>query len=56
MAVCLGFLLIAAERLVVFETRLLLKVFGSKRELDAGDWRHLHEEELYDWHVSPKID
>ena len=49
MAVCVGVLLIEEER-------LLLDVFGSKRELEAGDWRNLHEEELYDWHVSPKID
>jgi hypothetical protein len=33
----LGVLLIEEERLAVFEIRLLLKIFGSKRELDAGD-------------------
>jgi hypothetical protein len=48
--------LIEEERLAVFEIGLLLKEFGSKRELDAGYWRNLHEEEIYDWHVSPKTD
>ena len=40
----------------MFEIRSLLKVFGSKREPDAADWRNLHEEEIYDWQISPKID
>jgi hypothetical protein len=47
-------LLIEEERLAVFEIRLLLKVFGSKRAPDAGEWRNLHDEELYGWYVSPK--
>ena len=56
LSVFLGVFLTEEERLAVFEIRLLLKVFGCKRELDAGDWKeNLDEEKLHVWHVSPKI-
>lgn len=56
LSVCLGVFLTEEERLAVFEIILLLRVFGCKRELDAGDWagKNLDEEELHVWHVSPK--
>ena len=32
----------------VFESRVLRRVFGPKREKVRGEWRRLHKEELYD--------
>jgi hypothetical protein len=32
---------------------VLRKIFGSKREEVAGEWRKLHNEELHDLHFSP---
>jgi hypothetical protein len=31
------------------------KVFGSKREEIAGDWRKLHDDELHGLYYSPNI-
>jgi hypothetical protein len=31
----------------VFENWELRRIFGSKKENVAGDWRRLHNEELY---------
>jgi hypothetical protein len=36
------------HRLRVFESRVLRGVFGSKRDGVTGEWRRLHNEELYD--------
>jgi hypothetical protein len=36
------------HRLRVFENRLQTKVFGPKKDEVTGDWRRLHNEELYD--------
>jgi hypothetical protein len=36
------------HRLRVFENRVLRGVFGSKRDGVTGEWRRLHNEELYD--------
>jgi hypothetical protein len=30
----------------VFENRVLRRIFGPKREEEAGDWRKLRKEEL----------
>jgi hypothetical protein len=35
------------RRLRVFENRVLRKTFGSKRNKVAGEWRRLHNEEVY---------
>jgi hypothetical protein len=43
-----------ARRLSVFEKRALKK-FGPKRDADTGEWRKLHNEELYDLYCSPYI-
>jgi hypothetical protein len=35
------------HRLGVFEKNLLRKIFGPKRDEATGEWRRLHNEELY---------
>ena len=42
------------HRLRVFESRVLRKIFGPKRDGVTGEWRKLHNEELSDLH-SPSI-
>jgi hypothetical protein len=39
----------------VFENRLLRRIFVSKRDEVTGEWRRLHNEELYALHSSPSI-
>jgi hypothetical protein len=36
------------RRLRVFENKVLRRVFGPKRDEVTGEWRKLHNEELYD--------
>jgi hypothetical protein len=43
------------RRLRVFENRVLRRVFGPKRDEVTGEWRKLHNEELYDLCSSPTI-
>jgi hypothetical protein len=33
----------------VFENRVLRRIFGPKRDEVTGEWRKLHNEELYSW-------
>jgi hypothetical protein len=42
------------HRLRVFESRVLRKIFGPKREED-GSWRKLHNDELHNLYSSPNI-
>jgi hypothetical protein len=39
----------------VFENRVLRGIFGPKRDEATGEWRRLHNEELYDLYSSPNI-
>jgi uncharacterized membrane protein len=34
------------HRLRVFENRVLIRIFGPKRDEVTGDWKKLHKEEL----------
>jgi len=43
------------RRLRVFENRVLRRVFGSKRDEVAGEWRKLHTEELRDLYSLPNF-
>jgi len=43
------------RRLRVLENRVLRRVFGSKRDEVTGEWRKLHNEELWDLYSLPNI-
>jgi hypothetical protein len=43
------------SRLRVFENKVLRRVFGPKRVEVTGEWRTLHNEELYALYTSPNI-
>jgi hypothetical protein len=42
-------------RLRVFENGALKRIFGSKRDEVTGEWRRLHNKELYALYSSPNI-
>jgi hypothetical protein len=39
----------------VFENRVLRRIFGPKRDEVTGEWRRLHNKELYALYSSPNI-
>jgi len=43
------------RRLRVFESRVLRRIFGPKRNEVKGEWRKLHNEELNDLYSSPNF-
>jgi hypothetical protein len=43
------------HRLMVFDSRVIRKIFRPKRDEITGNWRGLHKEELYDSYLSPSI-
>jgi hypothetical protein len=43
------------HRLRVFESRMLRRIFGSKRDEVTGEWRKLHCGELHNSYSSPDI-
>ena len=40
---------------MVFENRVLRRIFGPKRDKVTGQWRILHNDELTDLYSSPNI-
>jgi hypothetical protein len=42
-------------RLRVFENKVLRRIFGPKRDGVTGEWRRLHNKELYALYSSPSI-
>jgi TFIIF-interacting CTD phosphatase-like protein len=42
------------SRLRIFKNRVLRRIFGPKRDEVTGEWRRLHNKELYTMHFSPK--
>ena len=43
------------RRLRVFESRVLRRIFGPRRDEVTGEWRKLHNEELNVLYCSPNI-
>ena len=43
------------HRLRVFQSRVLRRIFGPKRDGVTGEWRKLHNEELNSLYSSPNI-
>jgi hypothetical protein len=43
------------HRLRVFESRVLRRIFGPKRDDVTGDWRKLHNKEFHNLYSSPNI-
>ena len=43
------------HRLRVFENKVLRKIFGAKKNENTGEWRRLHDAELYALYSSPNI-
>jgi hypothetical protein len=43
------------HRLRVFENRVLMRIFGPKKDEVTGEWRKLHSEELHILYSSPNI-
>jgi hypothetical protein len=43
------------HRLMVFENRVLRRIFGPKRDEVTGSWRKLHNEKINNFYPSPNI-
>ena len=40
---------------VLFENKVLRKIYGPKRDEMTGEWRRLHNEELHGLYDSPDV-
>ena len=47
--------LMEEHRLRVLENRMLMKIFGPKRDEAIEKWSRLHNQQLYDVYSSPNI-
>ena len=52
---CWSHILREERKLRVSENRVVMRIFGAKRDEVAGDWRRLHNEKLYDLYFSSDI-
>jgi hypothetical protein len=43
------------RRLILFENRVLRRIFGPKRDEVTGCWRKMHNEELHNSYTSSNI-
>ena len=43
------------HRLRVFDSKVLRKIFGAKKDEITGEWRKLHNAELHAFYSSPNI-
>jgi hypothetical protein len=43
------------HKLRVFENRVLMRIFGHKKDKVTGEWRRLHSGELHNLYSSPDI-
>jgi hypothetical protein len=43
------------RRLRVFEDRVLRRIFGPKRDEETGEWRKLHQKELFFLYCLPTV-
>jgi hypothetical protein len=50
-----NYYVICLQRLWVFESRIMKRIFVPKREEVAGGWRRLHNEEIHNLYASPNI-
>jgi hypothetical protein len=50
-----SFTLREERSLRLFESRVLRRIFGGKRDEVTGDWRKLYNEELNDLYCSPSV-
>ena len=41
------------HRLLVFENRVLRKILGPERDQVPGEWKRLHNEDLYGLYLAP---
>jgi PAS domain-containing protein len=51
----MDYIFLRERRLRVFENRALRRIFGLKRDEEAGGWRKLHNEELHNLYSSPRM-
>ena len=51
----LGLSMRETRRLKVFDYRVLRKILEPKKDEATGEWKRLHDRQLYDLYFSPNI-